>query len=77
MSTNVKETQVVLSWLPGYIWSHGTLKSTGAAIPPSSHMDPNTGEIVYYVRPVFREGATVGLFLKRTGIEKAIAEGKI
>ena len=76
MTYDVKEIQVVLSWLPGYSWSYGTLRSTGAAIPPSSHMDMETGEIVYYVRPIFREGATVGLFLKRSGIEKALSEGK-
>ena len=57
------------------MWSFGTLVSTGAAVPPTQHMDPETGEMKYYVRPIFRGGATVGLFLKKTGVEAAIARG--
>lgn len=60
--------QVVLSYLPGYMWSQGTLQSTGAAIPPSQHMDRDTGDIKYYVRPLFPFGATVGMFVSRQGI---------
>lgn len=67
--------QVVLSYLPGYMWVDGTLKSTGAAIPPTQHMNPETGETVFYVRPIFSHGATVGLFVKRSGIIRSIEEG--
>lgn len=69
--------QVVLPFLPGYMWVHGTLRSTGAAIPPTQHMDPETGDVKFYVRPVFSHGPTVGLFVSRQGILNAIEEGRI
>ena len=52
----------------------GTLKTTGAAIPPTFHMRED-GEIIAYVRPIFTHGATVGLFLKMSGIKSAIDRG--
>jgi hypothetical protein len=66
----------VLGFLPGYYWTGSTLKSTGAALPPTQHMDPETGEVVFYVRPFFDCGPTVGLFIKRSGLMRAIAEGR-
>lgn len=66
----------VLGFLPGYYWTGSTLKSTGAALPPTQHMDPETGEVIYYVRPFFVDGPTVGLYIKRSGIERAIADGR-
>jgi len=74
MEHDVTKVQAVLSWLPGYVWAFGTLKSTGAALPPTMHMD-SSGEVIIYVKPIFRDGANVGLFLKKSGIEKAIREG--
>jgi len=58
------------------MYCNGTLKSTGAALPPSQHMDPATGETIFYVRPIFDCGPTVGLFIKRSGLMRAIAEGR-
>ena len=68
--------QVVLSWLPGYLYDRGTLRSTGAAIPPTMHLRDD-GEIMVYCRPFFREGPTVGLFLKMSGITAAVERGDI
>ena len=68
--------QVVLSWLPGYFWDGHRLRSTGSALPPTQHMDKETGEIMYYVRPIFTHGATVGLFLKHKGVLEAVKAGK-
>ena len=68
--------QVVLSWLPGYIYDRGTLRSTGAALPPTMHLRED-GEIMVYVRPIFREGPTVGLFLKMSGIKAAVERGEV
>ena len=65
----------ILGFLPGYMWVDGQLKPTGSALPPTQHMDPATGEIVYYVRPYFVHGPTVGLYIKRSGLLRAIAEG--
>ena len=62
----------VLGFLPGYYWTGETLKSTGAALPPTQHICPETGEVMYYVRPFFSCGPTVGLYVKRSGILKAI-----
>ena len=53
----------------------GTLKSTGGAIPPTFHMRKD-GEIMAYVRPIFREGPTVGLFLKMSGVKAAVERGE-
>ncbi len=53
----------------------GTLKTTGGAIPPTFHMRAD-GEIMDYVRPMFREGPTVGLFLKMSGIKAAVERGE-
>ncbi len=66
----------ILGWLPGYMYCNGTLKSTGAALPPTQHLDPDTGDTIFYVRPLFIEGPTVGLYIKRSGIMRAIADGK-
>ena len=68
-------TQVVLSYLPGYMWSQNTLQSTGVALPPTQHMDPETGDVKYYVRPMFSHGANIGLFISRKGLEDAISRG--
>ena len=65
----------VLGFLPGYLWTGDTLKSTGAALPPTQHIDPGTGEIMYYVRPFFANGPTVGLYIKRSGLTRAMEEG--
>jgi hypothetical protein len=66
----------VLGFLPGYYWTGSTLKSTGSALPPTQHMDPETGEVIYYVKPYFDGGPTVGLYIKRSGLMRAIAEGR-
>ena len=68
--------QVVLSYLPGYMWSQGTLQTTGAALPPTQHMDRETGDIKFYVRPMFSHGPTVGMFVSRKGIIDAMARGE-
>lgn len=66
--------QAILSWLPGYIYLNGTLKSTGSAIPPTFHMRED-GELVAYVRPIFAHGPTVGLFLPMSGVKAAVERG--
>ena len=71
-----RTVQAILSWLPGYMYVGGTLKSTGGAIPPTFHMRED-GEIMAYVRPIFREGPTVGLFLKMSGIRAAVERGEV
>ena len=67
--------QVVLSWLPGYIWDGHNLTSTGGAIRPTQHINPANGEIRYYCRPIFRDGPTVGLYVRKKGIQEAIERG--
>ena len=64
--------QVVLSWLPGYMWDNGKLRSTGAAINPTQHINPKNGEVQWYCRPIFTHGATVGLYLRHEGIKDAV-----
>jgi hypothetical protein len=68
--------QVVLTYLPGYMWSQGTLQSTGAAIPPTQHMDRETGDVKFYVRPLFSHGPAIGMFVSRQGIINSIERGE-
>jgi len=69
--------QAVLSWLPGYFFDGNRLRSTGTAIPPSMHVNPENGELRYYCRPVFACGATVGMYVRHQGIVDAIARGQV
>jgi len=61
-------TQTVLHWLPGYMFDGNRLVSTGVALPPTQHINKENGEIIYYVRPLFVYGSTIGLFVRHQGI---------
>ena len=41
------------------------------------HFNQETGELTYYVRPIFTYGATVGLFLRHKGVVEAIERGDV
>jgi len=69
--------QAVLSWLPGYMFDGNNLVSTGSAIPPTQHVSEKNGEIMYYCRPIFSCGPTVGLYVRKKGIIDAIEAGHI
>lgn len=73
---SLRQVQAVLSWLPGYMYVGGTLKSTGGSIPPTFHLRGD-GEIMAYVRPIFRDGATVGMFVKMSGVKAAVERGEV
>lgn len=60
--------QAVLDILPGYMFDGCRLLSTGIAIPPTQHINKKTGEVIYYVRPIFGFGQTVGMFIRHSGI---------
>jgi hypothetical protein len=61
--------QVILPFLPGYMFNGRTVLSTGVAIPPTQFIDQNTGETIYYVRPIFECGGVfVGMYIKHSGI---------
>jgi len=60
--------QAVLDILPGYMYDGHRLLSTGIAIPPTQHIDKKTGQRMYYVRPVYEYGPTVGMFIRHDGI---------
>ncbi len=68
--------QAVLSWLPGYMYVQGTLRTTGGAIPPTMHIRED-GELMVYVKPIFEDGPKIGLFLKMSGIKAAVERGEI
>lgn len=61
-------TQVVLDFLPGYMFDGSKVVSTGIAIPPTQFIDRNTGEVKYYVRPIFGLGQAIGLYIRHKGI---------
>jgi len=60
--------QSILPFLPGYFFDGSKVRSTGAALPPTQHIHPDTGEVIYYVRPIFDHGSNVGLFVRHRGI---------
>lgn len=65
----MERMQVILPFLPGYMFNGYTIESTGVAIPPTQHIHPDTGEIIYYVRPIFKYGgAFVGLYVKHKNL---------
>lgn len=61
--------QLILPFLPGYMFDGKRVVSTGTALPPTQHINPVTGEVMYYVRPVFKYGgAYVGMYVRHAGI---------
>lgn len=61
--------QSILPFLPGYMFDGDRLVSTGLAITPTQHIHPETGELIYYVRPIFEYGgAYVGMYIRHNGI---------
>ncbi len=69
-------TQAVIDYLPGYMFDGRRLMSTGVALPPTQHINRETGELMYYVRPLFEHGANVGMFVKHLGIVKSLTKTK-
>ena len=60
--------QCILPFLPGYMFDGKSIKSTGIAIPPTQHINPANGEIIYYLRPVFDHGSNIGMFIRHKGV---------
>jgi hypothetical protein len=48
------------------MWVNGGLVSTGAAVPPTQHINPRTGKPCYYVRPV---GWCCGAYVPVEGVK--------
>ncbi len=63
-----KSFQAILPFLPGYMFDGRKLIATGAALPPTQHIHPTTGEVIYYVRPLFEHGSNIGMFIRHRGI---------
>jgi hypothetical protein len=40
------------------------------------HVNPENGEVRYYCRPIFEDGATIGMFIRKQGIIDALARGE-
>ena len=70
-------TQAILSWLPGYFFDGNQLQTTGAAIPPTQHLNPANGEVRYYVRPIFEDGSHIGMYVRHDGIVDAVNRGEV
>lgn len=69
--------QSILPFLPGYMFDGDRLISTGLAIAPTQHIHPETGELIYYVRPIFEHGgAYVGMYIRHKGILDYLNRGK-
>lgn len=66
--------QQILGYLPGYFFDGSRLVSTGVAIPPTQHIDQKTGELMYYVRPLFDGQAKIGMFVRHQGVLDSLRE---
>ncbi len=60
--------QVIIPFLPGYMFDGKRLMSTGVAIPPTQHINKKNGEIMYYCRPIWNYNSKVGLFIRHNGL---------
>lgn len=69
-------TQAILPFLPGYMFDGRRLISTGLAIAPTQHIDNRTGELKYYVRPLFENGSQIGMFVRHRGIIEALSKSE-
>lgn len=69
-------TQAILNYLPGYMFDGHRVVSTGVAISPTQHINKETGELTYYVRPLFQYGPSIGMFVKHSGILRSLAKTK-
>lgn len=65
-------TQVILDYLPGYMFDGARVVSTGSALPPTQHINRRNGEIMYYVRPLFDGQTNVGMFIRHKGVVDSI-----
>ena len=68
--------QAVLKYLPGYMFDGRRLVSTGAALEPTQHINRDTGELMYYVRPLFEGTASIGMFVRHQGIVASLDRTK-
>lgn len=64
-------SQIILPFLPGYMWVDGKLQSTGIALKPTQHINPNTGEPCYYVKPL---GWVCGAYIRHQGLVRYVEE---
>lgn len=69
-------TQAILGYLPGYAFDGRRIISTGIALPPTQHINPETGELMYYVRPLFESGPSIGMFVKHNGVVRSLKRTK-
>jgi hypothetical protein len=67
--------QVILSYLPGYMFDGSRLMSTGVALQPTQFINRETGELMYYVRPLFDGNKPIGMYVKHSGIVRSVMEG--
>lgn len=59
------EQQVLIPFLPGYMWNGRCLVSTGAALSPTQVINPANGELRYYVKPI---GWACSAYIRHIGI---------
>ena len=65
----VEPIQVIVPFLPGYYFDGISLRSTGIALKPTQFINKDTGELMYYCRPVFAiGGAHTGLYIRHKGL---------
>lgn len=68
--------QVILSYLPGYMFDGRRVVSTGIALQPTQFVNRETGEIMYYVRPLFENGKPIGMYIRHNGVVNSIKENR-
>lgn len=61
----MNKKQVMLPFLPGYMWNGSSIVSTGATLPASQVINRENGEVRYYVKPV---GWPCSAYIRHEGI---------
>jgi hypothetical protein len=64
--------QVILSYIPGYMFNGIRVVSTGVAIAPTQFIDKKTGKLMYYVRPFSEYGKPIGIYISHDGVLRSI-----
>lgn len=71
-----KVKQAILTYLPGYMFDGYRVVSTGIALEPTQFIHQETGELMYYVRPLFDHGKPIGMYIRHKGVVESVKDNR-
>lgn len=66
--------QVILDYLPGYMFDGQRVVSTGIALAPTQFISSSNGEVMYYVRPLFHDCRPIGMYIRHDGVVESLKQ---